>query len=1097
MKKPLLALFTVISLVLPLLMSAQSATISGVITDKSGPVFGAQVYLQNKDERIVQGTVTGPQGEYLLNVPSNASELMLCVSYVGMKTVAVAYTGQKTFNRRLEEDSKVISTVEVIGVGAKKDVMGINKSDLGTASEELDVTQFEDMSVTSIEDMIQGKLANVDIVAASGDPGTAATIRIRGSASLNASNEPLIVIDGVPQDNEIDPEFDFGDATVENFSALVNMSPNDIQSIEVLKDAAATTLWGPKAANGVLLITTKQGGNHKPRFSLNQKFSYVFEPQPIKVLNGKEYTTLMQDAMWNWIKDGNFASARMNKLEQSKEILYDRFYLYYDEFNCDTDWISLITQNQMNSTTDFSMDGGGEKASYRFSVGYEDSESTIRNAPYQRITSRLNLNYKFSKKFTAQSLFSYAESSRNSSYIARPQDTDDVNLQNNSVRNTALIAMPNMSPWVLSNGKPTDEYFNQEGTAINQTVNTLAIVNESSNLILQRDINANFSTQYQLGKGFLFNGQVAFGMKTMRINSFYPASAEGSKASSEYYNRGSEALTNNTSSMAQFRLNYNKSFNRIHRIVLAGNARFNTTNSNYYMLTTSGNGAKQVSSPLSGGKLVSHSGDDKLEGVRSNDSRVRTINVSGTFLYSFKERYVFNIGGSSNASSSMSPDRRFNKIRPSMTFAWKMQNDIFKKVKWVKEARLKGSWGISERLPEASSTMGTLSAAADYMNLPTIKLDKLQLDKLLPETVEAIDFGFDATLLKSGDITLGVEVYDKTTTNLLQKDTQVQSSIGYNSLRWKNMGSMQNYGWEFMFSYNNIFSIGKAKFSLSNFNISRNRNRLITVPSNMEAERYSLTNGNYAKRLIEGNPFGSIYGYKFLGIYQNYDETLARDASGNYIRDINNQPVVTKIGRTQQWQQRAGDAKYADLNYDGVIDQYDMIYLGNSYPIVTGGATFRINYGQWMVRVSTHFRVGQSIINMAKLNTETMGGENGWNQSKRTLNRWRYEGDKTDIPRALWGKNYNSLGSDKYVENGDFLKCKDLTVNYRFKPKFTQKLGISRASVSLTTYNIFTITNYSGQDPEIAPGNGAYALATDNSRTPPLQRIALSIAIDF
>ena len=219
--------------------------------------------------RIIVGAVTGIQGEYILDVPANAKDLTIVTGFVGYVTQKVPYTGQRVYDVRLKEDSKSIQSVVVEGKVSRKNEVGVKRENLGTATEYLDVTQFEDMSVTSVDQMIQGRMANLDIVAASGDPGTVSTIRIRGSASLNSSNEPLIVIDGIPQDNEIDEDFNFGDANVEDFGALLSISPNDIQSIEILKDAAATALWGPRAANGVILIVTKQGGVHKPRFSFS------------------------------------------------------------------------------------------------------------------------------------------------------------------------------------------------------------------------------------------------------------------------------------------------------------------------------------------------------------------------------------------------------------------------------------------------------------------------------------------------------------------------------------------------------------------------------------------------------------------------------------------------------------------------------------------------------------------------------------------------------------------------------------------------------------------------------------------------------------
>ena len=353
-------------------------TMRGVGWGSQGVLPGATVYLQNKDMRIIVGAVTGIQGEYILDVPANAKDLTIVTGFVGYVTQKVPYTGQRVYDVRLKEDSKSIQSVVVEGKVSRKNEVGVKRENLGTATEYLDVTQFEDMSVTSVDQMIQGRMANLDIVAASGDPGTVSTIRIRGSASLNSSNEPLIVIDGIPQDNEIDEDFNFGDANVEDFGALLSISPNDIQSIEILKDAAATALWGPRAANGVILIVTKQGGVHKPRFSFSQKFDYSFEPKPIPLLNGQEYVTLMQDALWNWIKDGDYAQDRVKKLTNQKDILYDRSYEYFNEFNCNTDWLDLISRNSLNSTTDFSMDGGGEVANYRFSLGYEDRDGTTK-----------------------------------------------------------------------------------------------------------------------------------------------------------------------------------------------------------------------------------------------------------------------------------------------------------------------------------------------------------------------------------------------------------------------------------------------------------------------------------------------------------------------------------------------------------------------------------------------------------------------------------------------------------------------------------------------------------------------------------------------
>jgi hypothetical protein len=342
-------------------------------------------------------------------------------------------------------------------------------------------------------------------------------------------------------------------------------------------------------------------------------------------------------------------------------------------------------------------------------------------------------------------------------------------------------------------------------------------------------------------------------------------------------------------------------------------------------------------------------------------------------------------------------------------------------------------------------------------------------------------------------INLAFEVYNKKTTDLLQRDARIVSSTGFQSIKWYNAGSVLNRGWEIMLNLNNIYTAGKWKFSLTNVNLSRNVNKILSLPDNLITDQFTLANGNYARKVMEGNPIGSIYGFRFEGIYQNYDQTLARDAQGSLIRDINGNTVPIRIGGT--WRQRPGDVKYADLNYDGVIDAYDIVYLGSSFPTVTGGASLRIDYGPWMLRISAHARLGQSIVNKVRHDMESMN--TGDNQARTTLNRWRYEGDLTDVPRALWGTNYNSLGSSRFVEDGSFVKIKDVTLNYRVPERLTRLLGVTRASFFFTSYNLFTFTRYTGQDPEVGTGNRVLAIAVDENRTPPSRRFAAGLSFDF
>ena len=289
------------------------------------------------------------------------------------------------------------------------------------------------------------------------------------------------------------------------------------------------------------------------------------------------------------------------------------------------------------------------------------------------------------------------------------------------------------------------------------------------------------------------------------------------------------------------------------------------------------------------------------------------------------------------------------------------------------------------------------------------------------------------------------------------------------------------------------------RFNLGfNLNIARNRNEIKELPTNMKKVDYSPGNGNYAQMVHEGEPLGSFYGYRYLGVYQNVGETIARDRNGALVYNLNDEPVRTQIGLNQgsPYTLQPGDAHYQDINYDGMIDEYDLVYIGNSMPSLTGGFGININYGDFKLRTFFHSRLGQSVINRTRINMENMYGKN--NQSQAVLKRWRHEGDQTDIPRALYSVGYNWLGSDRFVDDASFLRLKQLTLTYSFPKPLLKKWGISRAEVYVTGYDLFTWTKYKGQDPEVGfVRHNLYEYAEDTSFTPRPVRMALGVSVDF
>jgi hypothetical protein len=275
--------------------------------------------------------------------------------------------------------------------------------------------------------------------------------------------------------------------------------------------------------------------------------------------------------------------------------------------------------------------------------------------------------------------------------------------------------------------------------------------------------------------------------------------------------------------------------------------------------------------------------------------------------------------------------------------------------------------------------------------------------------------------------------------------------------------------------------------------VSRNVNEVLQLPGTWNYNNYTFGNGNYAIRIVEGAPVGAIYGYRYKGVYQNTNETYAHDISGNIMKDYNGQPIVMRNGTAVVY---PGDAKYEDINHDGVINENDIVYLGNANPKLFGGAGFSIRWKDLTLTTYFYGRFGQKVINETRMNLENMYGTS--NQSTAVLNRWRTEGDNTNIPRALYGMGYNYLGSDRFVEDASFVRLKTLSISWNFPKKWIQKLrwGITRANIFATGYDLFTWSNYKGQDPEVGMPS-ATSLVKDDATTPVSKRFAFGLTVNF
>ena len=1055
----------------------------GIVRDNKETLTGATVYITNANQRVLSGVVTDENGEYTLPVP-DLKDISIVFSFIGYQSVTIPYKNQKVLNVTLKEEMNTLDEVVISVERVDRGLMGIPDKNSGVASQKIDMDDMKEMQVTSIEDALQGRMSNVDIVSMSGDPGSRSAIRIRGTSSLNASSEPLIVVDDIPYNTEIGDGFDFATANEEDYGALVNIAPSDIQSIEVLKDAAATAIWGSKGANGVLLITTKRGQRGKTRFSISQKIDYKREPAQISLLDGRQYVTMVQDAMWNRMTVDGYADWYMEELRKHKEINFDPTWEYYDEYNQNTDWVDLITKKALTSETNFSMSGGGDRALYRFSVGYLDEGGTTIGTGFSRLTTRLNVDYNFSTKLRVSAGFSFAQGKKDDNYSSGV----------NQARAEARIRMPNMSPFLIDNdGNMTSEYFTplsnfQGDWGSNKRFNPLAMVNESYNNTKSKDIRMTFGLRYNILSSLMFQSDIGFDISSSKNVQFLPQSVTGVTFTHADFNKSTDNMTESLNINMNHKLIYTKYFAEVHQMILTAMIQTNDYSASKYYSSVSGVGSINGSDPSS---------EAKIRNLNNESTQNRTFGAVFSAHYNFKDRYMITGTYRREGNSRMGSATRWGGF-PSVAAVWRISEENFlKPVEFINDSKVRASWGQSGNSPSGSFPyIGTFTSGGTYITKPAVTPKNIQLNHLKWEVVTQKNLGLDVALWKN-NLMLTADIYDKMTDDLLQSNVKISSATGFGTVNYFNSGKVRNYGWEFRVDIRNV--VKTERFNLGfNLNIARNRNEIKELPTNMKKVDYSPGNGNYAQMVHEGEPLGSFYGYRYLGVYQNVGETIARDRNGALVYNLNDEPVRTQIGLNQgsPYTLQPGDAHYQDINYDGMIDEYDLVYIGNSMPSLTGGFGININYGDFKLRTFFHSRLGQSVINRTRINMENMYGKN--NQSQAVLKRWRHEGDQTDIPRALYSVGYNWLGSDRFVDDASFLRLKQLTLTYSFPKPLLKKWGISRAEVYVTGYDLFTWTKYKGQDPEVGfVRHNLYEYAEDTSFTPRPVRMALGVSVDF
>lgn len=1085
---------------MPLGVSAQTAgtMIHGVVQDDIDPLMACNVVEIDNANRIVAHAVTDINGNFSFRIVDPKHKLK--ISYVGYATQIIPIKGT-TYKITLKSNTQLQEVV----VKSKKIVqtsgLAIPERELSVAHQMIDAKEFEGLPMTSVDEALQGRIAGLDIVSNSGNLGSGTSMRLRGVSSINGSSEPLIVVDGNIFESDYNSNFDYANATEDQFAELLNVNPDDIASISVLKDAAGTAIYGSQGANGVIEIRTKRGMRGKTKVQYSYRATLTQQPQGIRLLNGDQYTMLMKEAYYN----PTLSDAASN----IREFNYDQSWNEYEMYNNNTDWRKAIRQTGLLQKHYVSLAGGGEKANFRIAGGYDHQTGTVIEQKLDRFTTRVALDYFVSDRIKIVTNF-------NMTY------TD--NKKNYSVNGLDLLAiayqkMPNLSIYEQdAYGNDLPDYYHMLKTASAELlrdqynyVNPVALAKQAKNEESTYQIQPEFQLVYNLlgtqedQTQLKYEGKILFNIFNKYNDTFYPSSLVTAGWSNQQNNRSTADAHKSTAVTTTHRLTFVPHFKSDAHSFMAfaqfqltdGSSK--STNSTVWGLPSGG-----ISSPIA---------DGIVSGLGTSSGQWRSVYLTFSAHYAYKGKYIADFSVRRDGSTKFGDNSRWGNF-PALSFRWNVSDEPFmERIKWLNMLSIRPGWGKVGNQPGGEYLYFSKYQNGDaYNRNSSVFPANIRLSSLKWEEKETWNIGFDLGLWNN-KVTADFNIYTQKTTDLLMANRRIPSSSGYTALAWQNVGDMVNNGWEFNINGQDIIKAGKFR---ANFNVSfaNNRNEITkmdeTVLASLNSD-FNKGNGSYLTRVQLHNAFGSIYGFRYKGVYQysKYSEEekpgvsgpnapVARDANGKVVVDKNGYttPMVfcyDSNDKTYIYEFKGGDAIYEDINHDGNINELDIVYLGSSLPKVTGGWGFKLQYGRWSWNNQFNFRVGNKIVNAARMQAENMYTNN--NQSAAVNWRWRVEGDQALVPRALYREGYNWLGSDRFIENGSFMRLNYSQISYSFDPKLIKNWGLSSLSLYLSANNLFCLTGYSGADPEV--GYGGYGVSTDNARTPNARSYTLGVTVQF
>ena len=843
-------------------ISAQAQEITSVhgnVSDEMGPLMGATVCEIDGNGRIIESAVTDLNGNFTMKVRNPKDKIRF--SYVGMKTVTQPIN--KTNFKIVMTDN---TTIAPVTIQSKRRVTGnglpIPQREVANATQNFSMKEVEGMSFMSIDEAMQGRIAGLDIIGNSGDLGSGSTMRLRGASSLSTLTDanPLIVVDGNVRQVNLQ-NFDIANANNEKFAELLNINPEDISDIRVLKDAAATAIYGSQGGNGVIELTTKRGARGKPRLQYSLKLTGTYQPKGYNLLNGDDYTMLLKESYFN--PEQSDAAADIPELN------YDPSFSEYEQYNNNTDWRDAVTQWGLRQNHYVTVSGGGEKALFRIGAGYDHETGTMIEQKLQRFSTRVALDYNVSERIRVSTNFSmtYTKNDRNS----------------DGLLDIAMKKMPNMSIYEQNpiTGENTSSYYTmlQSGSSVFNNdqktyVNPVASAHLAKNQQSTYDMQPELIIQYQLlGMDddhwqLNWRGQVYLNINNGYSNRYYPQELK-----TVSWDQGVNTTSNNSSKSVSFNTKQTLTLipafkNKDHSFMMLGRFELNSGTS-----TSQSEDKKGVPTGITttqGGGLISS--------LSSNFSQHRSMYFTASAHYAYKGRYIIDGSLRADGTTKFGPDSRWGYF-PSLSLKWIISDEPWMEPtrKWLSMFAIRPSWGRSGQQPGQDYLYTSKYGSTDkYIDMQAMKPNNIRLTDMKWQITESWNGGIDLGFFNDR-LTVTIEGYSQTTTDMLLSNYRIPSNTGYENVAYKNQGKMRNTGWEFHISSNRVITIGKKFWVDVNANFGNNRNELLELDE-LTLDNYNtvygFSNDETLQRVQLHNPLGAIYGFRYKGVYQSVAQPI-------------------------------------------------------------------------------------------------------------------------------------------------------------------------------------------------------------------------------